>query len=69
MRQLVLDALPEAALVSIGHRPGLAAFHTRTLTLVRAEGGARLSLPRRKVAARQWVRPRAKALIRARVPG
>ncbi|WP_431283652.1 ABC transporter ATP-binding protein/permease [Humitalea sp. 24SJ18S-53] len=65
MMQLVLDDLPEAALVSIGHRPGLEAFHTRTLKLVRAEGGARLSRPRRamaspKVQARalpSWRRP------------
>lgn len=45
--QLVLDDLPESALISIGHRPGLEAFHTRTLTLRRAEGGARLSRPAR----------------------
>ena len=45
MMQLVLDELPESALVSIGHRPGLEAFHTRTLQLQRAEGGARLSKP------------------------
>ena len=64
MMQLVLDALPDAALVSIGHRPGLAAFHTRTLTLVRAEGGARLSRPRGKPAARQWTRRRPKVIAR-----
>ncbi len=55
MMQLVLDELPEAALVSIGHRPGLERFHTRTLTLQRAEGGARLSRPPRGAApARRW---------------
>jgi putative ATP-binding cassette transporter len=58
MMQLVLDELPNAALISIGHRPGLAAFHTRTLTLVRAEGGAKLAPPRRSAAQRQWTRPR-----------
>jgi putative ATP-binding cassette transporter len=58
MMQLVLDELPEAALVSIGHRPGLSAFHTRTLTLVRAEGGARFSRPRREGKRRQWTRRR-----------
>lgn len=47
MMQLVLDELPDSALISIGHRPGLERFHTRSLTLQRAEGGARLSLPRR----------------------
>ena len=47
MMQLVLDELPGSALLSIGHRPGLERFHTRSLTLQRAEGGARLSMPRR----------------------
>lgn len=47
MMQMVLDELPEAALVSIGHRPGLEAFHTRTLKLQKAEGGARLTRPPR----------------------
>ena len=47
MMTLVVERLPEAALVSIGHRPGLEAFHTRTLTLRRAEGGARLHAPPR----------------------
>ena len=56
MMQLVLDALPEAALISIGHRPGLEAFHNRTLTLVRAEGGARLGRAKRKSVKRQWTR-------------
>ncbi len=60
MMQLVLDELPEAALVSIGHRPGLAAFHNRTLNLVRAEGGARFSRPRREGKRRQWTRRRPK---------
>ena len=58
MMQLVLDELPDAALVSIGHRPGLARFHTRTVTLMRAEGGARLAPRRRSVAQRQWTRLR-----------
>jgi putative ATP-binding cassette transporter len=57
MMQLVLDELPDSALVSIGHRPGLEAFHTRTLKLVRAEGGARLALPKRTAKDRQWSRP------------
>jgi putative ATP-binding cassette transporter len=47
MMTLVVERLPDAALVSIGHRPGLDAFHTRTLTLRRAEGGARLHAPPR----------------------
>ncbi|UPY38798.1 ABC transporter ATP-binding protein/permease [Sediminicoccus sp. KRV36] len=65
MMQLVLDALPDSALISIGHRPGLAAFHTRTLTLVRAEGGAKLSRPRRKGAPRQWAKPRPRGMAPA----
>ena len=65
MMQLVLDELPEAALVSIGHRPGLAAFHTRTLTLVRAEGGARLGRLNRKPAVRQAARGGAGQLAQA----
>lgn len=41
MMTLLVTSLPEAAIVSIGHRPGLEAFHSRTLTLEKAEGGAR----------------------------
>lgn len=37
-----LKDLPEAALVSVAHRPSLAAFHSRTLTLKRQAGGVRL---------------------------
>jgi len=63
MMQLVLDEMPGAALISIGHRPGLEAFHTRTLKLRRAEGGARLSRPKRGAAVkRQWTRRRARLL-------
>jgi len=59
MMQLVVDRLPEVALVSIGHRPGLEAFHNRTLTLHRQEeGGARLSLPPRRTRPGGWVTPR-----------
>jgi putative ATP-binding cassette transporter len=49
MMTLLVEALPDVALVSIGHRPGLEAFHTRTLTLEKAEGGARFrrAAPRR----------------------
>ncbi len=41
MMTLLVESLPDAAVVSIGHRPGLEAFHTRTLTLEKREGGAR----------------------------
>jgi len=61
MMQLVVDDLSQAALISIGHRPGLEAFHTRTLQLLRAEGGATLSRPKRGPAVkRQWTRRRPK---------
>lgn len=36
------NELRNASLLSIGHRPGLEAFHTRTLHLVRTPAGARL---------------------------
>jgi len=41
MMTLLTEALPNSAIVSIGHRPGLEVFHTRTLTLEKREGGAR----------------------------
>lgn len=37
-----LEELPEAALVSVAHRPSLAAFHSRRLDLKRQAGGVRL---------------------------
>ena len=43
--KLLIDELPETSIVSIGHRPGLEAFHTRELTLVPGEQGARLRAP------------------------
>jgi vitamin B12/bleomycin/antimicrobial peptide transport system ATP-binding/permease protein len=60
MMQLAIDGVPGASLISIGHRPGLEVFHTRTLQLVRAEGGARLARqPKRSALDRQWShRPR-----------
>jgi len=57
LMQLVIDRVPGASLISIGHRPGLEAFHTRTLRLVRAEGGARLVRQKRRSARdREWSR-------------
>ena len=58
MMRLVLEDLPDSALVSIGHRPGLEAFHTRVITLIRNEGGARLALPTRVVRQRAWRAPK-----------
>ena len=59
LMQLVVDRLPNVALVSIGHRQGLEVFHNRTLTLKRQpEGGAQLSLPpRRPRPSTGWVAP------------
>nr|WP_281414672.1 ABC transporter ATP-binding protein/permease [Plastoroseomonas arctica] len=56
MMQLLVDNLGESTLVSIGHRPGLEAFHTRTLTLVKREGGARFARPKRSAPAKTAVR-------------
>jgi ABC-type uncharacterized transport system fused permease/ATPase subunit len=42
LMNLFTGELADATLVSIAHRPGLDAFHDRTLTLVDAVGGARL---------------------------
>lgn len=40
--KLLIEELPETAVVSIGHRPGLEVFHTRELELVPGTEGARL---------------------------
>ncbi|MET0531459.1 MAG: ATP-binding cassette domain-containing protein, partial [Microvirga sp.] len=42
MMERIAERLPEAALVSVGHRPELEAFHDRRLVLARRENGARL---------------------------
>jgi vitamin B12/bleomycin/antimicrobial peptide transport system ATP-binding/permease protein len=41
--KLLIEQLPETSIVSIGHRPGLEAFHTRELTLVPGKEGAKLT--------------------------
>ena len=38
----IADSLPEAAVISVGHRPELEEFHDRRLTLARRSDGARL---------------------------
>ena len=48
MMQLLLDELPDATIISIAHRPGMAAFHQRTLGLVKSESGARLVAKRKE---------------------
>jgi putative ATP-binding cassette transporter len=55
MMRLFREELAESALVSIGHRPGLDVYHDRTLTLLRAPDGARLTAWRRRP---QAARPR-----------
>ena len=40
--RLLAEDLPETAVISIGHRPGLEAFHTRELVLEPGEDGANL---------------------------
>lgn len=47
MMRIFEEEIPESGLVSIGHRPGLDRYHHRTLSLQRAEGGARLVVRRR----------------------
>ncbi|WP_237217591.1 ABC transporter ATP-binding protein/permease, partial [Falsiroseomonas oryziterrae] len=44
MMRLFREELADSALVSIGHRPGLDAYHDRTLHLARAPDGARLEV-------------------------
>ena len=36
------ERLPNTAIISVGHRPELEAFHERTVNLVRRKGGAKL---------------------------
>jgi vitamin B12/bleomycin/antimicrobial peptide transport system ATP-binding/permease protein len=42
LMQLLNEQLPEATLISVGHRPELEAFHERKLVLKHQTGGARL---------------------------
>ena len=42
LMQLILDRLPEATVVSVGHRAELEVFHTRKLVLEYHPEGARL---------------------------
>jgi vitamin B12/bleomycin/antimicrobial peptide transport system ATP-binding/permease protein len=39
----LFETLPNSTIISVGHRPGLAALHTRTVTLTRHRLGGRLS--------------------------
>ena len=42
LMELIGTELPEIAVISVGHRAELEAFHDRKLNLVRRKGGARL---------------------------
>jgi putative ATP-binding cassette transporter len=42
LMNLVSERLPDTAIISVGHRPELEAFHERKINLVRREGGAKL---------------------------
>ena len=42
LMRLVMERLPDATVVSVGHRPELEAFHTRKLVLEHRADGARL---------------------------
>jgi putative ATP-binding cassette transporter len=42
LMNLVSEQLPETAIVSVGHRPELEAFHERKVNLIRRKGGAKL---------------------------
>jgi vitamin B12/bleomycin/antimicrobial peptide transport system ATP-binding/permease protein len=45
MMELLREELPEAAVVSIGHRPGLDRYHDRVLVLEPSPEGAVLAAP------------------------
>lgn len=42
LMERIIERLPEAAIISVGHRPELEAFHNRRLVLARRDEGARL---------------------------
>lgn len=52
---LVNSELPQSTVLSIGHRPSLAEFHTRTLHLVPTPSGARLRRHKHPAAQKAWL--------------
>ncbi|AWM86535.1 ABC transporter ATP-binding protein/permease [Microvirga sp. 17 mud 1-3] len=42
LMERIIERLPDSAIISVGHRPELEAFHNRRLVLARREDGARL---------------------------
>jgi hypothetical protein len=56
MMSIFREELPNATILSIGHRPGLEAYHTRTLQLVPTlAGGARLRRKSRPKREPRWL--------------
>ena len=60
LMQLVLERLPDATIVSVGHRPELERFHTRKLVLEYRPEGARLASDE---PLQQWTLPRPARLL------
>lgn len=60
LMQLVLERLPDATIVSVGHRPELERFHTRKLVLEYRPEGARLASDE---PLQQWTFPRPARLL------
>jgi vitamin B12/bleomycin/antimicrobial peptide transport system ATP-binding/permease protein len=58
LMRLFTEELAGTTLVSIAHRPGMDAFHDRTLTLEQTVGGARLVTRRRLARPREAQQPR-----------
>ena len=42
LMEKLAEQLPKTAIISVGHRPELEAFHERKVNLIRREGGAKL---------------------------
>jgi vitamin B12/bleomycin/antimicrobial peptide transport system ATP-binding/permease protein len=63
----ITDILPQAAVISVGHRPELEEFHNRRLTLERRRGGAQLVRDEPLVSTSLAIRHAVAALFR-RVP-
>ena len=67
--KLLIDELPDTSIISIGHRPGLEVFHTRELTLVPGDQGARLKPPEARRSMRDVYRRMSSASRDQRRPG
>jgi putative ATP-binding cassette transporter len=65
LMNLIFEVLPEMAVISVGHRPELEAFHQRKLTLVRHKEGARLARDQRLKPPKRILKPIMRRLRRA----